>query len=109
MPKAGDVREDEKGRKFVWKVPSGGEEGWWSQIEDKEFTENRIPWTCPCCKELLDEWSVSYFNRWGECANCYYDFLAGRNNLPNFASNKERASYCIQKKGEKSKKEVITP
>lgn len=103
MPKSGDLKEDDYGRKFVWKVSSGGEEGWWSQIEDKEFTENRIPWSCPCCKLMIDNWSASYYNRWGVCSQCYYNFLEGRKNLPEFANNKERAAYCIEKMNEKNK------
>lgn len=98
--KAGDIREDENGKKFVWKITSNGEEGYWSQIEDEELSSFRIPLTCPSCTFLLDNWSVSFYNRWGVCSHCYHDFIEQRSNLPEFKSNKERAEYCKQKFGE---------
>lgn len=101
MPKVGDIKEDDRG-KFIWRQPEGCEEGWWSQIEDEVIAESRTPWVCPGCGELLDQWSTSFYNRWGVCANDFYSYLDGRQNLPDFRSNKERAEFCRQKNAEKN-------
>lgn len=104
MPKPGDIREDEQGRKFVWKVAEGSDEGWWSQVEDEDIAGNRIPWACPACNQILDDWTTSFFNRWGVCSDCYYDHLHERENLPKFCTNKDRAAYCLEKNQSKQKK-----
>lgn len=100
MPKPGDIKEDDYG-KLIWKRPEGCSEGWWSRIEDEDITESRTPFYCPCCVSVLDNWSNSYYNRWGVCSDCYFDFLDGRQDLPKMTSNSERISYCKQKREEK--------
>lgn len=102
MPKHGDRKENEKGW-WTWKQPEGCAEGWWSREEDPKIVESRTPFACPACNEMLDNWSASYYNRWGVCANCYIDFLEGRDNLPEFPLNKDRAAYCREKIAEKKK------
>lgn len=101
MPKPGDIKEDDYG-KLMWKQPEGCSEGWWSRIEEEHLTESRIPFSCPSCSMMLDNWSVSFYNRWGVCSDCYHDFLEGRESLPRFKNNGDRATYCKQKLEEKT-------
>ena len=100
MPRPGDRKEDEKGF-LEWKQPEGCTEGWWSRVEDEEIVALRTPHACPCCGDILDNWSVSYYNRHGVCADCYFDYLHGRSNLPKFKSIVESTKYCKQKRHEK--------
>ena len=101
MPKPGDIKEDDLG-KLVWRQPENCHEGWWTRIEEDWVVESRTPLNCPACNLLLDNWSASFYNRWGVCSDCYYDHLEGRENLPEFQSNKDRSAYCKQKAEEKS-------
>lgn len=103
MPKDGDRRQDDSGW-LIYKKFEDDAGGFWVREEDSKRTKYRVPVSCPACNVLLDNWKTSYYHRWGVCNDCYFLFLEGRDNLPNFKNNEERTAYCVEKMAERKKK-----
>lgn len=82
-------------------VDCGHGSGFWMKVEDEQKVHDRIPIKCRACENWLYNWDRSYHLRWGVCADCYVDWLEGRENLPKFKNNDERAEFVKQKIAEK--------
>lgn len=85
---------------YEW-VDSGHGSGFWMKQEDEQMIHDRIPTSCRACNSWLYNWDRSYHLRYGVCADCYITYMEGRENLPAFKNNDERAEYVKQKIAEK--------
>ncbi len=65
------------GKNFVWVQAGPG--GYWSQIEDEEDTQYRIPLCCPACTQLLMNRDNKSFLRFGVCQDCEIMWVEDRN------------------------------
>ena len=94
------IIERDDGR-FRW-VDTGHGSGFWEKIiEDEQMVHDRIPTTCRACDSWMYNWDRTYHLRYGVCSDCYINYLEGRENLPTFKNNDERAIYVKQKIAEK--------
>lgn len=59
------------------------QEGYKEIIRDEEIADLRqqykVPYKCPACIQLIDNWDTKYWYLYGVCSNCFINYLDGRN------------------------------
>jgi hypothetical protein len=83
--------------------------GYWVKREAEWKQELRVPLGCRACGTFLMNWDTQFVHRYGVCANCYVDWLEGRENLPEFRGNADMVAYCKAKIEEKNTKKQSQP
>lgn len=49
-----------------------------TEEEQKERLEDKIPAYCPACNHFIDNWKAKNYYLWGVCYDCYIEHIEGR-------------------------------